>query len=78
MSNIDKPWKAQVAGVGEDVWSENSLRFETHDQAAQYVFDLSRRWFGFDLGRVVHADTPNREPVDLTDPSIVYNVRTVR
>ena len=70
------PWKAQVAGNGEQVWSENALRFETEEEARKYISDLSMRWFGFDLGRVVPSDTPNREPVDLSDPKITHNFRT--
>lgn len=75
-ASTEGPWKAQVAGIGEMVWSENALRFDTEEEARAHIADLSMRWFGFDLGRVVPADTPNREPVDLSDPKITHNFRT--
>lgn len=68
-------FKAEVAGIGEDVWSGNALLFGTREAAEAYIYDLAGRWFGFDLGRVVTADTPKRQPVDLNDPTIVYNAR---
>lgn len=69
------PLKVQVAGVGEDVWSENALRFDTTEEATDYAHDLLGRWYGADLARVVPADTPNRESIDLNDPKIVINYR---
>ena len=69
-------WKAQVTGTGENVWSENALRFDTPEEAKAYIDDLSMRWMGFDMGRVVPADTPNREPVDMGDEKITHNYRT--
>jgi len=69
-------YKAQVAGIGEDVWSENALRFDTPEEARAYILDLANRWFGFDLGRVVTEDTPSRESVDMSDPRIVFNTRS--
>lgn len=68
-------FKAEVAGIGEDVWSGNALLFGTREAAEAYILELSTRWFGFDLGRVVTADTPPRQPVNLSDPTIVYNAR---
>lgn len=68
-------WKAQVAGNGESTWSGNGVTFDTPEEAKAWIADLSMKWFGFDLGRVVPADTPTGEPVDLSDPQITHNFR---
>jgi len=64
-------YKVQVAGVREDVWSENERTFATHEEARQYAIDLLMRWMGADVGRVVPVETPRGEPVSLDDPKIV-------
>lgn len=69
-------FKAQIAGVNEKVWSENALTFETPELATKYAKDLLGRWFGADMARVVPAETPNREVIDMADPKIVINHRT--
>ena len=68
-------FKVQVTGVGENVWSENSLRFATHAEAEQYALNLASRWMGMDMARVVPSDTPVKAPVVLPDPTIVFNAR---
>jgi len=64
-------YKVQVAGVREDVWSENGRTFETHEEARQYAIDLLMRWIGADVGRVVSVETPRGGDVSLDDPKIV-------
>jgi hypothetical protein len=68
-------WIAQVAGVGEGVWSGNGMTFDSPDSAKAWIADLSTRWFGFDMGRVVPVGTPSRQPVDMDDPTITHNFR---
>ena len=70
------PYKVQVAGSGENVWSENALRFDTPEEAKAYASDLLGRWFGADMARVVSSDTPTRAAVDPSDSQIVINYRT--
>lgn len=72
---MTKPFKAQLAGVREMVWSGNGLTFDTQEEAKQYAMDLLSRWSGADMARVVSSDTPDRESVDLADPQIVANYR---
>lgn len=75
-SDDPAPWKAQFAGVAEGVWSGNGLTFETVEDATAYAQDLLMRWTGADMARVVPTETPPKEPVDPSDPSIVISYRT--
>lgn len=68
-------FKAQIAGCGEKEWSENALTFGTKEEATTYARDLLSRWTGADMARVVPVETPNREPIDTSDPAIVLNYR---
>ena len=68
-------YKAQVAGVGENVWSGNGLLFHTEDEAVDYAKGLLLRWSGADMARVVTEDVPVREPVELDDERIVASYR---
>lgn len=74
--STEGPYKVQVAGNGENVWSENAIRHQTEEEAKAYASDLLSRWMGADMARVVPSDTPNREPVDPSDPRITHNYRT--
>ena len=69
-------FKVQVAGIGENVWSENALRFDSVEEAKAYASDLLGRWFGADMARVVPSDTPTRAAVEPGDAAIVINYRT--
>lgn len=68
-------WKAQVAGTGESTWSGNGVTFDTPEEAKAWIADLSMKWFGFDMGRVVPSDTPTGQSVDPSDPQITHNFR---
>ena len=68
-------YKAQFAGVGENVWSGNGLTFDTSAEAADYEMSLLMRWTGVDMARVVTEDVPVREPVELDDERIVASYR---
>lgn len=74
--STEGPFKVQVAGTGENVWSENALRHQSEDEAKAYASNLLSRWTGADMARVVSSETPNREPVDPNDPRITHNYRT--
>ena len=37
-------WKPVVQVGGESKWSENALRFATHEEALQSAKDLMNRW----------------------------------
>jgi len=51
------PFMGEVHGCGDpaDSWSSNSLRFDTAEEAKQYLLDLSGRWFGIDRWRVIEV-----------------------
>lgn len=68
-------YKYQIAGIREQVWSENMIRFQTPEEAKEGAKELLGRWMGADLARVVPAETPNREAVDMDDPQILVNYR---
>lgn len=68
-------FRAEVTGIRENVWSSNGVEFETADLAKKWLDDLSMRWFGYDLGRVVTIDTPKGQRVDLATDDIYQNFR---
>ena len=73
-------WVGEVGGVGESVWSRNSMTYDTEAEAKQAVNDLSGRWFGMDIARVRQIPegglpASNSEQIDPSDPSIVLNYR---
>lgn len=69
-------FKVQVTGVGEYTWSENSLSFDTEEEAKAYADDLMGRWMGADMARVVPVSTPRGASVEADDPAVVVNYRT--
>lgn len=69
-------FKAQFAGVGEDVWSGNGITFDTKEEATEYAKSKLFSWTGADVARVVPTATPTWESVDLSDSQIVQNYRT--
>jgi hypothetical protein len=68
-------FRAEVTGLNENVWSTNSLEFETKQEAIDWVKDLSGRWFGCDMGRVVTTDTPRNQQVNIETDELVFNYR---
>lgn len=69
-------FRADVTGIGENSWSNNAMVYDTEDEAKDWLAGLSMRWFGYDMARVVPADTPTKEPVDMNDPTIYQNFRS--
>ena len=63
-------WRAEVTGIGENRWSRNDVTYPTREEAKQWLDKLSMRWTGYDMSRVVPADTPQGEQVDPNDPTI--------
>jgi hypothetical protein len=68
-------WRAEAAGVGENVWSNNAMEYDTREEAESAAHSLASRWMGADVFRVTPVSTPKREPVDLNDPDIVESWR---
>jgi hypothetical protein len=68
-------WRADVAGKGEANWSNNGMEYNTSAEAKNWLDGLAGRWFGYDMSRVVPANTPRREAVDPNDPTIYQNYR---
>ena len=68
-------FRAEVTGIREMVWSSNGMEFETEAAAKEWLDGLSMRWFGFDLARVVPAETPRGEAVNFETDSIYLNFR---
>ncbi|MFA5366553.1 MAG: hypothetical protein WC333_01325 [Dehalococcoidia bacterium] len=73
--DLQTKFRAEVAGKGENVWSTNDMEFNTEQEAQKWLDDLSGRWFGYDMGRVVPVSTPTRQPVDLENDVIYQNYR---
>ena len=68
-------YRVDVGASGEHTWATNALRFGTVEEATAYANDLLGRWMGADLARVVSSDTPDGQPIDLSDEDIVVNWR---
>ena len=51
-------WKAEVITNAEGNWVSNRLRFETEEEAAEYVTDLAARWLMVTDTRVIESDDP--------------------
>lgn len=60
-------YRVDVQGVGESVWSNNALEFDTPEAADAYARDLGSRWFGIEAYRVVPVSTPKHETVKPED-----------
>jgi hypothetical protein len=74
----DKPstkYRAEVTGIGEMRWSSNAKRFDNREEAEKWLTGLAMRWTGYDMSRVVPADTPDREPVETETQEIFQNFR---
>ena len=68
-------YRAEVGGVGENGWSGNAMKYDTEEEAKDWLRDLSGRWFGFNISRVVPTSVPTNQKIDLNDPLIFQNYR---
>lgn len=75
MNKNSEKFRAEVTGIKENTWSGNGMEFYTPEEAKAYLDSLALRWFGYDLGRVVPADTPKGQNVDLVNNDIYQNFR---
>jgi hypothetical protein len=60
-------FRADIAAIGENIWSNNAMEYETIEEVKQWLNDLSCRWFGYDMARIVTTDVPRNEYVKETD-----------
>jgi len=61
----EKPkYRADIGALNENVWSNNSMEYDSYEEVKSWLDDLSMRWFGYDLSRIVTIDTPKNEPID--------------
>jgi hypothetical protein len=68
-------YRAEVTGIGENVWSGNAMEYDTEQEAKEWLDGLSGRWFGYDMSRVVPVTTPRGQKVDLVNDVIYQNFR---
>ena len=71
----DVKYRADVAGIRENVWSTNAKEYDTEEEAKAALDNLADRWFGFDMSRVVPTTTPRNQPVDMQNDIIYQNFR---
>jgi hypothetical protein len=57
-------------------WNARIGPYDTEEEAKAALDNLSSRWFGFDMSRVVPTTTPTGQPVDLQNDVIYQNFRT--
>jgi len=75
-TSTPEKFRADVAAVNEDVWSTNSMEYDTPEEAKEWLRGLAGRWFGYNLSRVVPTSTPLREKVDIENDDIFQNFRS--
>ena len=63
-------YRADIAARGENVWSNNAMEYETVEEVKAWLDDLSLRWYGYDMSRIVSADTPKNE--EITPFDVLY------
>lgn len=68
-------FRCDIAGVGESKWSHNAKTYDTRQEAEEWLDNLSTRWTGYDMSRIVTEDTPTHELIDMNDPHIHQNYR---
>jgi hypothetical protein len=72
---VMETFRAEVLGVGENVWSSNSMEFKTEQEAKDWLIGLSRRWFGCDAGRIVKNSTERNQEVNWDTDTFTFNFR---
>lgn len=68
-------FRTEVAGIGENTWSSNGILYDNKKEAEQWLNDLSIRWAGFDMSRIVPEEQPKMETINLNDSKIFQNFR---
>ena len=68
-------YRCDVAGIGENTWSSNGMEYDSQADAEKALNDLSGRWFGYDLSRIVPSTTPMHEPVNIETDELYQNFR---
>lgn len=63
-------YRADVAAIGENVWSNNAMEYNTIEEVKTWLDSLANRWFGYDMSRIVTTDTPKNEQI--LDSHITY------
>jgi hypothetical protein len=74
-SKLKGNFRAEVTGMGENVWSTNAIEYNTEEEAKKWLDNLSGRWFGYDMSRVVPSSVPKGQPVDMENDIIYQNFR---
>lgn len=68
-------YRAEVTGINENVWSGNAIEYDTIEEAEQYLNNLSMKWFGYDMSRIVPTTTPTRQKVDYDNDMFYQDFR---
>lgn len=76
MENNQTKYRADIAALGENRWSNNAMEYDTPEEAKQWLDGLSMRWFGYDLSRVVTVDTPYNQPIDFSGDEFYQKFRS--
>ena len=72
-------YRAEIAAVGENVWSNNAMEYDSIEEVAEWLDGLSMRWFGYDMSRIVNTETPKNQeitPFDITYQNFRRNVHS--
>lgn len=56
-------YRAEIAAIGESVWSNNAMEYDSIDEVKTWLDGLASRWFGYDMSRIVTTDTPKNEKI---------------
>lgn len=67
-------YRADIAAIGENVWSNNAMEYDTIEEVKEWLDGLAGRWFGYDMSRIVTTDTPKNEQISM-DHELYQNFR---
>jgi len=68
-------YRTEVVGVGEDVWSSNGKLFDTQGEAKEWLDNLSVRWMGYNVSRIVFENVPKGQNYDPEFDNVYQNFR---
>ena len=51
------------------------MEYDTIEECKEWLNGLKSRWFGYDMARIVPANTPYGEVIDMEDETIYQNFR---
>lgn len=68
-------WRTDIGHVGRQRWTHNLREWHEYGDAELFGVMLLRSWDGADVARVVPAELPKNQPINMRDPNIIVSYR---